>query len=104
VSPSVAPLARVPCWSLLGLRPGDLHSSNFFLFSSHQHIRVWILLRINLSSNSVVVHRFARLHLVIKSVGLHLLFLLVFLIMLAGISLRGEIIRVIRVITNGAVV
>jgi hypothetical protein len=32
------------------------------------------------------------------------LFLLVFLIALAGISLRGEVIRVSRVITNGAVV
>jgi hypothetical protein len=32
------------------------------------------------------------------------MFLLVFLIALAGISLRGEVIRVSRVITNGAVV
>jgi hypothetical protein len=32
------------------------------------------------------------------------LFLLVFLIVLARISLRGEVIRVSRVITNGAVV
>jgi hypothetical protein len=32
------------------------------------------------------------------------LFLLVFLIALAGISLRGEVIRVPRMITNGAVV
>jgi hypothetical protein len=32
------------------------------------------------------------------------LFLLVFLIALTGISLRGEVIRVSRVITNGAVV
>jgi hypothetical protein len=32
------------------------------------------------------------------------LFLLVFLIVLAGISLRGEVIRVSQMITNGAVV
>ena len=32
------------------------------------------------------------------------LFLLVFLIALAGIRLRGEVIRVSQVITNGAVV
>jgi hypothetical protein len=95
-----------PCtvWSPLGLHPGDLHASNSLLFSSSRHFRVWVFLRFNLSSNSVVVHRFVRLHLVIKSVWLHLLFLLVFLIALAGISLRGEVIRVTRVITNGAVV
>jgi hypothetical protein len=69
-----------------------------------RHLRVWVLLRFNLSSNSVTVHRFVRLHLVIKSVWLHLLFLLVFLIALAGISLRGEVIRGTWVITNGAVV
>jgi hypothetical protein len=32
------------------------------------------------------------------------MFLLVFLIALVGISLRGEVIRVLRVIINGAVV
>jgi hypothetical protein len=52
VSPSVGPLARVPCWNPFGLRPGDLHAPNSFLFSSHCHIRVWVLLRFNLSSNS----------------------------------------------------
>jgi hypothetical protein len=104
VSPSVGPLARVPCWNPLGLRPGDLHAPNSFVFSSRCHIRVWVLLRFNLSSNSVAIHRFVRPHLVIKSVWLHLLFLLVFLIVLAGISLHGEAIRVTRVVTNGAVV
>jgi hypothetical protein len=68
VSPSVGPLARVPCWSPLGLRQGDLHAPNSLLFSSCHHFRVWILLRFNLSSNSVAVHRFMRPHLIIKSV------------------------------------
>jgi hypothetical protein len=104
VSPSVGPLGCVPCWNPLGLCPRDLHAPNSFLFSSRRHIRVWILLRFNLSSNSVAVHRFVRLHLVTKFVWLHLLFLLVFLIALVGISLCGEIIRVTRVITNGTVV
>jgi hypothetical protein len=40
VSPSVGPLARVPCWSPLELRPGNLHAPNSFLFSSHHHFRV----------------------------------------------------------------
>jgi hypothetical protein len=102
--PSFGPLARVPCWSPLGLCPGDLHAPNSLLFSSRRHFRVWVLLRFILSSNSVTVHRFVRPYLVIKSVWLHLLFLLVFLIALAGISLCGEVIRVTRVITNGAVV
>jgi hypothetical protein len=68
VSPSVVPLARVPCWNPLGFRPGDLHAPNSFLFCSRRHIRVWVLLRFNLSSNSVAVHRFVRFHLVIKFV------------------------------------
>jgi hypothetical protein len=46
------------------LRPGDLHAPNSFLFSSHRHFRVWVLLRFNLSSNSVAVHRFVRPQLV----------------------------------------
>jgi hypothetical protein len=104
VSPSVGPLARVPCWNPLGLRPGDLYAPNFFLFSSHRHIRVWVLLRFNMSSNSATVHRFVRPHLVTKIVWLHLLFLLVFLIALARMNLHGEVIRVTWVITNGAVV
>jgi hypothetical protein len=40
VSPSVGPLARVLCWSLLGLRPGDLHAPNSFLFSSCRHFKI----------------------------------------------------------------
>jgi hypothetical protein len=93
-----------PCWSPLGLRPGGLHTPNSLLLSRYLHLRIWVLLRFIQSSNSVAVHRFVRPHLVIKSVWLHLLFLLVFLIALAGISLRSEVISVTRVITNGAVV
>jgi hypothetical protein len=33
VSPSIGLLTRVPCWNPLGLRPGDLHTPNYFLFS-----------------------------------------------------------------------
>jgi hypothetical protein len=104
VSPSLGPLARVPCWSPLGLCPGDLHAPNSLLFISYHHFRFWVLLRFILSSNSVAVHRFVRPHLVIRSVWLHLLFLLMFLIALAGISLHGEVIRMTQVITKGAVV
>jgi hypothetical protein len=46
-----------------------------------------------------------RPHLVINAVLIvFFLFLLVFLIVLAGISLRGKVTHVLRVITNGAVV
>jgi hypothetical protein len=57
-----------------------------------------------MSSNSVVVHQFVRPQLVINIVLVaFFLFLLVFLIVLAGISLPGEVTRVSRVINNGAV-
>src|SRR6266540_511802 len=64
-----------------------------------------VLLRFILSSNSIAVHRFVRPHFVINTVLIATsLFLLVFSVALAGISLLGEVIRVTRVITNGAVV
>ena len=64
-----------------------------------------VLLRFILSSNSIAVHRFVRPHFVINTVSIAtFLFLLVFLVALAGISLFGEVIRVTRMITNGAVV
>jgi large-conductance mechanosensitive channel len=54
--------------------------------------------------NSIVVHRFMRCHLVINTVLIaFFVFLFVLLIALAVISLRGEVTRVPRVITNGAV-
>ena len=85
-SPSFGPLGRVSCWSPLGARSG-------------------VLLRFILSSNSVAVHRFVRPHFVINTVLIATsLFLLVFSVALAGVSLLGEVIRVTRVITNGAVV
>src|SRR5579859_7174170 len=103
--PSFGPLGRVSCWSPLGARPGVLHAPNLYLFSSRHYFRVWVLLRFILSSNSVAVHRFVRPHFVINTVLIATsLFLLVFLVALAGISLLGEVIRVTRVITNGAVV
>jgi hypothetical protein len=52
-----------------------------------------------------VVHRFVRPQLIINTVlVVFYLFLLVFLIALAGIRLYGEVTRVSWVITNGAVV
>jgi hypothetical protein len=87
------------------VRPEVTHAPNLYFTSSHHHIRVWVLLRSYLSSNSVVVHRFVRPHLLINAVLIaFFLFLLVFLIALAGISLHGEVTHVSRVITNGAVV
>ena len=68
-------------------------------------VRVWVLLRFILSSNSVAVHRFVRPHFMINTVLIvTFLFLLVFSVALTGISLLGEDIRVTRMITNGAVV
>src|SRR5436189_1129018 len=100
-SPSFGPLGRVSCWSPLGARPGVLHAPNPYLFSSHRHFRVWILLRFILSSNSIAVHRFVRPHFVINTVLIATsLFLLVFSVALAGVSLLGEVIRVTRVITK----
>ena len=78
---------------------------NPYLFSSCHHFRVRVLLRFILSSNSVAVHRLVRPHFEINTVLIAtFLFLLVFSVALAGISLLGEVIRVTRVITNGAVV
>jgi hypothetical protein len=82
-----------------------VHAPNLYFNSSHHHIRVLVLLRSYLSSNSVVVHWFVKPHLVINAVLIaSFLFLLVFLIVLAGISLRGKVTRVSRVITKGAMV
>ena len=104
-TPYVRLLAHVSCWSPLGIPPGIVHAPKLYSISSRHHIRVWVLLRSYLSSNSIVVHRFVRLQLVINTVlVVFFLFLLVFLIALVGISLRCEVTRVSQVITNGAVV
>jgi hypothetical protein len=87
------------------VRPGVTHASNFYFTNIHRHIRVWIFLRSYLSSNSIVVYRFVRPHLMINAALIvFFLFLLMFLIALVGISLRGEVTRVSWVITNGVVV
>jgi hypothetical protein len=87
------------------VRPGFTPAPNLYFNSSCHHIRVSVLLRSHISSNNIVVHRFVKPHLVINAVLIaFFLFLLVFLIALAGISLHGEVTRVSRVITNGAVV
>src|SRR5438128_7788882 len=99
--PSFGPLGLVSCWSPLGARPGVLHAPNPYLFSSRRHFRVWVFLRFILSSNSIVVHRFVRPHFVINTVLIAtFLFLLVFSVALAGISLPGEVIRVTWEITK----
>jgi hypothetical protein len=54
-----------------------------------------------MSLNSIIVHRFVKPHLVINIVLImFFLFLLVFCVALAGISLRGEVTHVSRVITD----
>jgi hypothetical protein len=58
-----------------------------------------------LLSNNIVVERSVRPHLVIHTILIVLfLFLLIVLIVLAGISFHGEVTRVSRLITNRAVV
>jgi hypothetical protein len=102
---SFGPLGHVSRRSPLGVRPGVTHPPNLYFIINIRHIRVWVLLRFILSSNSVAVHRFVRPQLVINTVlVVFFLFLLVFLIMLVGISLRGEVTRVSWVITNGVMV
>jgi hypothetical protein len=87
------------------VRPGVTHVLILYLFSSRRHIRFRVLLR-------SFCHRTVSSSLVCETPSrnqynfgcLSFLFLLVFLIALAGISLRGEVTRVSRVITNEAVV
>jgi hypothetical protein len=87
------------------VRLWDMHAPNLYFTSSRCHIRVWVLLRSYLTSNNVAVHRFVRPQLVINTVlVVSFLFLFVFLIALARISLHGEVTHVSRVITNGVVV
>jgi hypothetical protein len=85
---SIGLLGRVSCWSPLGVPPGVMYAPNLYFISSPLHIRVWVLLISYLSSNSITVHRFVRPHLVINAILIvFFLFLPVFLIALAGISL-----------------
>src|SRR6266540_3711830 len=96
-----------PCIVLESIRGAfrGLARPNPYLFSSCRHFRVWVLLRFILSSNSIAVHRFVRPHFMINTILIAtFLFLLVFSVALAGISFLGEVIRVTRMITNGAVV
>jgi hypothetical protein len=98
-------LGRVSRRSPLGARPGVTHALILYLFSSHHHIRLGVFLR-------QICHRTVSPSSVCETPSrnqynfgcVSFLFLLVFLIALAGISLRGEVTRVSRVITNGAVV
>jgi hypothetical protein len=96
-------LGRVSRRSPLGASPGVTHALILYLFSSRCHIRFGFYL-------DQFCHRTVSLSSVCETPSRNqynygsFLFLLVFLIVLAGISLRGEVIRVSRVITNGAVV
>jgi hypothetical protein len=104
-SPSIGSLGYVSRRSPLGARPGVTHALILYLFSSHSHIRFWVLLR-------SICHRTVSPSSVCETPShnqynfgcVSFQFLLVFLIALAWISLRGEVTRVSRVITNGAVV
>jgi hypothetical protein len=72
-----------------------VHTPNLNFISSYHHIRVLVLLRSYLSSNSNVVHQFVRPHLVINIVLIvFFLFLLVFMIALAWISLHEKVTHV----------
>jgi hypothetical protein len=96
-------LGRVLCWSPLGVPPWVVHAPNLYFNSSRHDIRVFH--RSYLSLNSIVVHRFVKPHLVINALLiLFFLFMHVFLIALAGISLHGQVTHVSRVITNEIVV
>jgi hypothetical protein len=78
---------------------------NSILLATTTSIRVGVLFRFILSSNCVVVHWFVRPQLIINTaLVLFFPFLLVFLIVLAGISLLGKVTCVSRVIFNGRVV
>jgi hypothetical protein len=104
-TPSVGPLGRVSRRSPLGVSLGVTHALILYLFSSRRHIRFGFCLdqfchRIVLSSSVCETPSHNQYNFGCVS----FLFLLVFLIALAGISLRGEVTRVSRVITNGAMV
>jgi hypothetical protein len=87
------------------VRSGVTHAPNLYFNSNRHHIRVWVLLRSYMSSNRVIVHRFVKPHLMIIAVLIVFFFyIFVFLIALVWINLHGEVTRVSRVITNGAVV
>jgi hypothetical protein len=104
-TPSVGPLGRVSRQSPLGASPGVTHTLILYLFSSRHHIRFWFCLdqfcHRTVSSSSICETPSRNQY----NFGfISFLFLLVFLIALAGIILRGEVIHVSRMITNGAVV
>jgi hypothetical protein len=88
---SIGPLGRVSCWSPLGVAPGVVHALKLYFNSSDCHISVGGFAQIISIIEQFVVHRFVRPQLVINTALVAFyLFLLVFLIVLAGISLRGE--------------
>jgi hypothetical protein len=105
VTPSVRPLGRVSRRIPLGASPGVTHALILNLFSSRRHIRFGFFLDQlchRIVSSSTVCETPSRNQYNFGCVSF--LFLLLFLIALAGISLHGEVTRVSRVITNGAVV
>jgi hypothetical protein len=98
-------LGRVSRQSPLGASPGVTHTLILYLFSSRHHIRFRFCLdqfyHRTVSSSSICETPSRNQY----NFGfISFLFLLVFLIALAGIILRGEVIYVSRMITNGAVV
>jgi hypothetical protein len=98
-------LGRVSRRSPLGASPGVTHALILYLFSSRRYVRFGFCL-------DQLCHRTMSPSSACETPSrnqynfgcVYFLFLLVFLIVLAGISLHGEVIRVSKVITNGAVV
>jgi hypothetical protein len=99
----VGSLAHVSRRNSLGARPGVTHALILYIFSNCCHIRV-VLLRLfchrTVSPSSACETPSHNQHGLVA----FFLFLLVFFIVLAGISLRGKVTRVSRVITNEEVV
>jgi hypothetical protein len=94
-TPFVGPLGRVSRRSLLGASPGVTHALILYLFSSRHHIRFEFCLDQfchRTVSPSSVCETPSRNQYNFGCVSF--LFLLMFLIALAGISLRSEVIRV----------
>jgi hypothetical protein len=100
VTSSVGLLGRVSCWSLLGVPPEVLHALIFILSVAITTLGFGFCLY-HVCHQTVCRSSVCETPLRDQcSFDYVFLFLLVFLIEVAGISLHGEITRVSRVITN----
>ena len=94
-TPSFGLLDCVSCLGPLGARPGVLHDPRVFINSHHSSIRVWVLLRLFYQEQ---FHRSSICEILTREINhtsaiwlLSFLFLLMFFIAQAGISLLGEV-------------